>query len=378
VIPVCHLITSLDAGGAQRMLLNLLRGIDRARFPQRVVTLVGGGALTPAFEELGAVGVSTHSLDLAPGAPDPRGLFRLTRLLRGHAPQVLQTWLYHADLLGLLGARLAGVPHVAWNIRCSDQTDARPPLVRRAVMRCCATLSGRPDVVVVNSAAGQRFHETLGYAPRRWERIPNGFVLAAPPSASGRAAARAALEIDPDAVVALTLARWHPSKGVDLLFEALAREAPPDLVALVAGEGLGPGDARPARLAAEARCDVRLLGLRDDVPRLLAACDFLVCPSRHEGFPNALGEALAAGRPCVTTDAGDAAAIVGEAGRVVPAGDVAALGAAVRELAALGVAERDELGMRGRTRMGDDFSLTRIVGLYEELYAGLAGRTAAA
>ena len=369
---ILHLVTSLDVGGTQRMLLRLVRALDAAEFPARVVTLVPGGALAGEFE---AAGIPVEALGLRPGSVDPRGLWRLRRVLRRERPDVLQTWLCHADLLGALVAGRTAAPALAWNLRSSGQADSS--LLRGLVLKACARLSSRPDVVVTNSEAGRRHHAALGFHPRRWEVIPNGFPTGPAPTAAARERARAALGIAAHEVCTLTLARRHPSKGVDLLLRALVRAELTSLplVALVAGEGLARDELEVETggavqvLLTSGR--LRLLGLRRDVDDLLSACDFLVLPSRFEGFPNVVGEALAAARPCVATDVGDVRAVLGRAGLVVPTEDPAALAAAIGRLASIPQAEREALGSVGRESLAARFSLERVAGRYAELYAGL-------
>ena len=151
------------------MLSRLVSRADRDRFRSIVVSITDAGTIGRVLE---MAGVEVVSLGMRRGVPSPRGLLRLARMLREVRADILQTWLYHADFFGLMVKRLGNVPHLVWNLRCSDI--ALMPVaagVRRMLSRCSAV----PDAVVVNSHAGQRFHQQIGYRPRRWEVIPNGF-----------------------------------------------------------------------------------------------------------------------------------------------------------------------------------------------------------
>src|SRR5439155_8764367 len=184
---ILHLITGLETGGAERMLVHLASRTDRRRFRSVVVSMTGPGTMGPLIE---GAGVTLRTLGLRRGVPDPRALLRLVRLLREFRPAVLQTWLYHADLLGLVMLRLGQVPHLVWGLQGTETIDTA--VVRRILAWC----SRSPDAVVTVARVGQRFHESIGYHPRRWAHIPNAFDTAAlRPDAEMRRRGRAALGI---------------------------------------------------------------------------------------------------------------------------------------------------------------------------------------
>jgi glycosyltransferase involved in cell wall biosynthesis len=365
MITVLHLITGLDTGGAERMLARLVSRGDRNRFRTVVVSMMDAGALGSV---IAAAGVPVHTLGLRRGRPDPRALSRLARILRAERPDVAQTWLYHADLLGFLARRFGLMRHLVWNLRCTDSLEGAG---LRHVLRWCSTL---PDAVVVNSAVGQRFHEALGYRPRRWELIPNGFDTEAlhPDPAAGRQR-RAELGIGPAAVAILLPARYHPMKdhATFVAAAALLAAARPEAVFALAGPGIEPGNRALAGLiAAHGIGDrVQLLGERRDLDALYPAFDIVTSSSAcGEGFPNILGEAMACGIPCVATDSGDAAAIIGDSGIVVPPRDPRALAAGWARIIALDPAARRALGAAARARIVENYDLDQVVSRYEQLY----------
>jgi glycosyltransferase involved in cell wall biosynthesis len=371
-VRVVHLITSLESGGAQAMLHRLVARIDRGRFASVVVTLVDGGAVA---ERIRAEGVPVHGLGMRPGAPSPAGAARLVRLLRRERPAIVQTWLYHADLLGLLAARVAGAPPVLWNVRSSNMETARYGRSTALTIRLCARLSAWPQAVLVNSEAGRAFHARLGYRPREWVSLPNGIDTARfRPDEGARAAIRAELGLAPDAPLIGLLARFDPMKDHGTFFRAaglLARRRP-DARFLLAGKGIDRDNPALARLAGEAGVAdaTLLLGERPETARLTAALDLATSSSAYgEGFSNTLGEAMACAVPCVATDVGDAALIVGDTGRIVPPGDPAALAGAWEGLLGLAPGGRRALGDRARARIEARYALGPIVRRYEEVYA---------
>src|SRR5947207_10863930 len=133
MLTVLHLITGLDTGGAEGVLARLVTLTGRIRFRSVVVSMTDTGALGPV---IAGAGIPVEALGIRRGRVDPRGVTRLVRVLRSYRPDIVQTWLYHADLLGLIAARLGYVPHLAWNIRCSDMEG--PNAVRAILSRCSA------------------------------------------------------------------------------------------------------------------------------------------------------------------------------------------------------------------------------------------------
>ena len=370
-IRVVHVITALSVGGAQTALWRLLAGSDRTRFPSSVVTL--SRALDPA-ERIRTLDIEVVDLGMRPGVPQPVALVALARYLRAVRPHVVQSWLYHADLLATLAAPLSGRPKLLWNIRCSDMRPGRPLTIVRAL----AALSRRPDAVVANSRAGLEYHIACGYRPRRAVVIPNGFSIATESEREADAASvRDELRLPPRTPLVGLMARYHPMKDHQTFFRAAAilASSRPDVHFMLAGEDVTEANAEIAHMAGDAGLAgrVHLLGKRSDVLRLTRALDIASLSSAYgEGFPNVVGEAMASGTPCVVTDVGDAAWIIGDSGKVVAPGDPMALAAAWEEILALSPRERRALGERGRARVAQTFSESAVQLAYEALYTQVA------
>jgi glycosyltransferase involved in cell wall biosynthesis len=366
---VAHLITGLETGGAERTLTQLVCQMDRERYRSVVISMTGPGS---AGSDLVNAGIELHTLDLRRGMPDPRGPIRLARVLRTVRPDILQTWLYHADLLGMLGGRSIPACRLVWNVRCTEAVGAS---VVRRVLAWCSTL---PDAVIVNSRAGKRFHEALGYRPRRWEHIPNGYdTNVFRFDAQARARLRGELGIAENAVVIGMAARYHPMKDHAnfLVAAACLAAVRPETVFVFAGPGTGPSNRLLAHsIAAHGLGErVRLLGERSDMPELYSALDIATLSSAFgEGCPNVLGEAMSCGLPCVATDCGDAAEILGPSGAVVPPRDPAGLTAAWTRLIALGPTGRRAIGAEARARVVRAYDLRTVVGYYDAVYTDMA------
>jgi glycosyltransferase involved in cell wall biosynthesis len=372
-LKIVHLITNLQVGGAEMMLLKLLSHMDRQRFRSVVVPLVAVGSVGKKIQELD---IPVYALGMRRGRPSAQALSAIFSLLKQERPFIVQTWLYHADLLGLVAGSLARVPHVVWNVRCSNMEQ----LSRGTdwTLKICAKLSARPSVVVVNSEAGKAVHASLGYHPRQWMVIPNGFDLNRfAPDPAARDSVRAELGLGSDTPLIGLVGRYNPMKDHETFLRAamhLAKDQP-DIHFLLAGAGVAPTNADLCRVIAghAIQKQVHLLGERMDIPRLMAGLDILTCSSIGEGFPNVVGEAMACEVPCVVTDVGDVARIVGDTGIVVPRRDPAAMASAWKLLLSAGADVRHALGRTARQRVEQNYSLERVVRDYEDLYLSLKG-----
>jgi glycosyltransferase involved in cell wall biosynthesis len=372
-VTIVHLITGLDVGGAETMLVKLITRMDRARFENIVVSLKSTGKLG---ETLAAANVPVLTLNLERLRPYSRNYLSLFRLLR--RATILQTWLYHADLLGLVAGSIARTPVILWNLRCSDMDMSRYPLSSRLVLAALVRLSWLPTMVIANSRSGREFHERMGYRPKIWLVIPNGFDIDVfRPNAQARAEVRRALGVSDDALLIGLPARLDPMKDHGNFFAAagiLARTAPEARFVGI-GKGVDAGDPALAALIRRNGIEgqVILLGERPDMPRVYNALDIVSLSSAFgEGFPNVLGEAMATGLPCVATEVGDAAYVLGDTGRVVPPHDPHELARAWRELIEIGPDARRALGRAARERVIENFALDAVVREYEELFVKIA------
>jgi glycosyltransferase involved in cell wall biosynthesis len=279
--------------------------------------------------------------------------------------------MYHGDLATL--AAPAGTRRV-WAIRQSLADWGTTPARTRWVVRACARASNRADVLLYNARVALDDHARLGFPRERARVIPNGFDTARfRPDAQARRRVRESLGVPADAALIACVARWHPVKGHDLLFPAFAAAAAvrPRARLVLAGRGAIDAVVGAAALADGVADRVTALGEVDDVPALLAACDVAVSPSRGEAFPNAVGEAMACALPVVATAAGDTASLLGDTGRLVPVGDVAALSRALGEILDLDAPARVELGARARARIERDFSLDASADRHAALLRGV-------
>lgn len=371
---VLYIITGLATGGAETMLLKLLERLDRERYKPVVISLTTTGEIGPRIE---ALDIPVHALGLTPGLPSPSGFLRLIQQVRRFTPDVVHTWLYHADLLGGLAARLAGINAVCWGIRSSNLDSDKTNWTTRAVRRVCALLSHViPRRIFLNSETASRIHAALGYATEKMSVVPNGFDLSRfRPDKGARGRVRAVLGCNDDTPLVGMVGRFDPLKNHSGFISAMAMVCRhlPQTQLVLAGKGVDRDNEELMRSIEKAGLmdNTHLLGPRDDMPELMAALDVLACSSHAEAFPNVVGEAMAAGVPCVATDVGDCAYIIGETGCIVPVGDMAGFASGVETLLKLSRKQRAELGEKARARVASHFEISRVVRRYEELYESL-------
>ena len=214
------------------------------------------------------------------------GLIRLVRIIRGYRPHIVQSWMYHADLVATLALILSWrrrQTRLYWGIRCSNMDQRRYSPILRYVIRLCTWLSFVPDKIVANSRSGLEYHRKIGYRPRSDLVIENGVDTAVfHPDADTRRQVRRELRLDGSSPILAMVARMDPMKDHASFFTAL--EKVPNAVALLVGSGTDRFPDMPRVLK---------LGETTDIARLLAACDLIVSSSAFgEGFFNALLEGM--------------------------------------------------------------------------------------
>jgi glycosyltransferase involved in cell wall biosynthesis len=377
---VAFLIHHLAAGGAERQLVELVKGMDRSRFSVAVVTFYGGGALGSELE--GLESVKKISLERKGRWDLGTLLVRLPRVLRMWRPDVLYGFMEVPNLICLLAGRVTGAK-VVWGIRRSRRDLTDYDWAERWSARLGAWLARFPDLVIVNSLAGKRDYQTRGYPSARMTVIPNGIDVARffPDRAAGLRV-RASWGVPESQPLIGLVGRIHPMKGHHVFLEAAARLVGEGKNARFAVVGDGPASNQDGL-----RSQSESLGLggrvvwepyRGDMNDVYNALDIHAsCSSYGEGFSNAIAEAMACGIPCVATDVGDAGHIVGDAGFVVPTRDPPAMAAAWRRMLELGAEDRSRLGQVARKRICDTFSRSQMVSRTEAALDAVARRKAA-
>ncbi len=371
---VLHVITGLTVGGAEMSLLRITQELRRLGIVSIVVSLGSKGGVLSLFEK---EGVEVYSLDLRKKLPFllPFRFFGLVRILRRVRPDVVQGWMYPGNLASSLAVSCVGsaIP-VYWNIRQSLYSFKYEKPFMSLLIRLSAWFSRTPTRIIYNARTSAFHHEGVGYDAAKTLVIPNGFdtEIFKPTPPEVRRAARERLGLPVDAFLVGLIGRDHPKKDRAGFLKAAALAAS-DIASihyLFLGRGMEKPDhpLRALALAHGLEDRVTFLGEKAEIHEWMTVLDVAVSSSFTEGFPNVVGEAMACGVPCVATDVGDTAHLVGDFGYLVPPRDPTAMSQALVHLGKLSPEGRREIGRKGRERIFALFSLKSSAARYAALY----------
>ena len=368
---VLHVISGLKVGGAEMALLRLIRQSSGGDYSHRIVALTSDGDMRHRYAE---AGIDVIALDFSK-API-RGFFRLVRLIKHSRPDIVQTWMYHADLFGGIAARIAGCRRILWGIRTSEVGDlsSRSTSIIRKV---CALLSRWvPRRIICAADASRRSHESIGYDAKKMVVIPNGVELEQW-QATGEAGPclRRQLGIPDEAFVIGSVGRFNAVKDQHTFVAAAGRVLQNDasIWFLMVGRDVSTENRELMSWLEQAGISkqTRMLGERRDLSVCYAAMDLFCMHSRSEGFPNAVAEAMASRVPCVATDVGDARLLLDGCGAIVPAGNPEALADALIAVKRQGRAERKHIASTAFERIQQRYSMEACRARFESLYVQL-------
>ncbi|MFN4056292.1 MAG: glycosyltransferase family 4 protein [Alishewanella aestuarii] len=368
MLTIVHIINGLESGGAETTMFGLCTNDTANR--HIVISLLDQGKY---FQPLVELGIAVHCIDLKGKGWFLQKIWRLYKLLRQLQPDVVQTWMYHSDLIGGVVARLAGVKKVFWGVH---NTVLTPELSKRStiiISRLCSWLSGViPHQIICCAEKALAVHADLGYDKQKLCVVNNGYDLTKfMPNPAEGALLRQQLGLDADTLLLGCVGRFDPNKDHKNLLDALTLLAKQGLAfrcCLVGNQMTRDNEQLWSWIVERGLTEhLILLGLRNDIPALMNAFDLHVLASLAEAFPNVLCEAMACTTPCVTTDVGDAAIIVADTGWVVPPGDALQLATAIQSAveamddAAAWQMRRDA----ARTRIVEQFSISKMVSGYK-------------
>lgn len=365
------LARKLDRGGAERQLVTLAKGLKDRGHDVHVVLFYAGGVFDA---ELADAGVTMHFVGKR-GRWDAVGfLVRLALILRRLRPTTIYSFLDLPNILAVLLRPAMGSPRLIWSIRAAGMEMRHYDWLSRLIPRLEARLSPAADVIVANSRAGAAWAAGRGFPPGKMMVIENGidtdrFEF----DAAGRKRVRSEWKVGADETAIGLVARLDVMKDHRNFLQACALlVAQRDHLRFVCvGEGPSAYLAELEALAVRLGIADRLIwaGVRQDMPAVYSALDIACSSSAGEGFSNAVGEAMACGVPCVVTDVGDSARVVGEVGEVAPPRDAVALAGAIARMLDR-IEENVDIGRQARARILDEFSVERMVLRTEQVVVG--------
>lgn len=365
-----HVIASLGPGGAQSQLRQIVPQLAARGYEQHVIVLLDRDASLVAGRLDGAKIRRLHGQHGLWATP-----FKLRTAFQQLEPDIVQAWLYHANVMSTL---VAGHVPVIWNIRHSLHDLGADKLLTRMVIRVGALLSRQPSRIVFNSRRAAAQHFAIGYAKERAHTIENGYDAehwAANPAL--RKAQRDELQLSDDTWVVGLIARYHPTKGIEPFLRAmrLVVRARADVRVVMAGAGMCTSNSALMAVIDEMglRAQVTLLGHMDDVRGVLNAADIVVSASLGEASSNVVAEAMAVGATCIVTNVGESARLVGSFGVVLADSAPGSIAQAVLEVLA-----QERVAWRRRAFLAsehirENYSLRQTVDTYDRLYQSVNG-----
>lgn len=321
---IVHIIIGLNVGGAELMLQRLvLHSSKNSEFEHIVISLTDLGVIGP---ELRDKGIEVYSLGMKNSLFVPAILLRLRKLLKVIKPDVVQTWMYHADLLGGLAAKSVGIDNIIWGIRTTDVSQGASKITVH-LSKLCAKLSYYiPDTIISAAHVSRDYHVGIGYDASKMVVIPNGFDLEALTATDEDGLEiRRQSNLSADDIVIGSVGRFNPVKNQKLFIEvaALLLKEYPNLKFLMVGrDNTAENKELMSWIKSHNMADnFRLMGQRNDIPKYLKAMNIFCLHSKTEGFPNVLVEALYLGVSCIATDVGDVKSIMNNKGQIVSMND---------------------------------------------------------
>lgn len=374
-IKICFIISGLSVGGAETMLFKLLINIDKSTFSPYVISLTYGGHY---YSKIQALGLPIYTLNMKKNIFAVGKLYQLIMLIKRIKPDIVHTWMYHADLLGGIAAKVIGIRNIVWSIRQSNFPDMYENKLTLKILLMCSFFSKFiPKKIISCSANAKQIHIDIGYADQKISVIPNGFDLSLfAPDIVSREKIRRELSLSERVLLVGFVARYDKQKNhLGFLKSASAvLKKLPDTRFVFAGHDVDYHNKELITQISQENLSqaIFLLGERSDVASLLASIDLLVLPSSYgEGFPNIVGEAMACGIPCVVTDVGDSAELVHNPRLIVSPNNADAFSDAIISLLQLPSYERTIIGKSARERILKNYEIKKITKIYEKSYLEL-------
>lgn len=357
------------------MLLRLVVQLQQRGVNNVIISLSNREPLACEFERYG---IPVHTLGMVHASRVARGLMQLRSLMTELAPDVMQGWMYHANLaVSVVAPSLPTKPPIVWNIRRGMDDYRERKISTRAIVKLNSILSCRPNSIIYCTNESRVQHELFGFSSNHGVVIGNGFDTSTfAPNPEMRTAVRARLGVVEQDILIGNIGRDDSAKGRTFLFGAFAELLlrVPRARLLLVGRGMDESNRELRRqlVASHIAARVILLGEYAPISELYPAMDIVCSSSVSEGFPNVIAEAMASGVPCVATDTGNTSTLLGGTGIVVPPRSALPLAEGLRVMCDEHAEQRRSRGLRARESIKRAYSLSRVVEDYVLLYHDIA------
>jgi glycosyltransferase involved in cell wall biosynthesis len=376
-LKIIHIITGLEDGGAQSMLLKVLSSMDREKFDCQVLSLVPYNDKDRIPKKLKQLGIKTETLNFTKSSKDFKALLRLMKIVFVEKPDIVQSWMYHSNFITSFLKPIPPFPKLIWNIRSDTYAFPGATKFDYIIGRMLKYISYiiPSSTIYVSNSSYKNYIEKYGYCANSAKVIQNGFDLKKfKPLGDGKDSVREELGISSNSKLILFPARFSPVKDFPLFFKAatIFLEKFPDTHFIMVGTAVNPDNIELKLMIPNNKENhFHFLGIRDDMDKIYNSSDIVTITSKFEGFPNVIGEAMACGRPCVSTDVGECKEIIGNTGITVKYGYPELIANGWIELFSLSQFDRIELGQKATKRIYNKYSIEASVEKYELLYNSL-------
>jgi glycosyltransferase involved in cell wall biosynthesis len=367
---VVHIITGLGDGGAEHVLFKICK-YDIAN-KHLVISLKGPGKYSSLLSKLG---IKVYCLNVR-FFSIYKFLF-LIKLLRSLKPDIVQTWLVHADFLGSIAARLAGINNILWNVRYSNIEIGKAKLTTIFIIKILSILSYLiPKFIIIVSKKAKKIYKIVGYNKKIFKFIPNGYDLSILKiNKLQKINFRKKIKIKKNITLIGNVARYDPQKDHLNLLNALSliREKNRNFFCVLVGSNVNQNNIDLISVIKRLKLSnhVKLLGQNNNISKVMNGLDIHVLSSSYgEGFPNVVAESMACGTPCIVTDVGDSALIVGKTGWVVPPKNSIRLAKAIEKaLYEKNTNKWNKRCNKARLRIKNNYNISKMVRLYNKVWS---------
>ncbi len=373
MIKILHFIPSLRIGGAEKSLINLVRTTKEKNIFQSIIVLTD---VDPHYRNiLNKEKIKVYELEMKNFIHFIKGIIKIKNIVKATKPRIIQTWLYKADLIGLLIKMLLPRIHLIWNVRCSYLNINNTKFTTLLLIRFLSFFSKFPSIIITNSEDGMIAHKKKGYK-NKWKIIYNGFDTELfKPSIKFRNACRKKIQVENYFVIGY-VGKFEKIKGISYLLEIFEKllTKHSKIILVMIGNGFSINNKSFLSFLENYNIPIkkiRLLNVQNNVFEWMNAFDLFLFPSESEGFPNVIGEAMSSSIPCVCSNSGSSKVMLKKIGYTNSVSKIKNFENDCSKIINMNKAKYNLLKKKYRKRIINNFSQSKMNTSYAKIYAGL-------